>query len=908
MSRYAGIVHRSPDQRLLHLPLQEVDVRVWMVDVSARVVLSQVFENVSENPTSRAKYVFPLPASAATCAFELEHDDGRVIVGVAKEKSEAAEAFQSALDAGMTAGLVEWATDDIFTISIGSIPAKQKVTARLTFVMDLLDEGRQDHVRLQLPMAIAERYGETPAAMLDTSTVDESTRVKIAVDVQTSDKIQDIRSPTHPTITRMRYKTRTGRKSERRMSVTWSSATFLQEDFVLTVHALGLDKPRCFAEVDPQHADTIAMQLSFVPKFKMPRVASQEYIFVIDRSGSMRGAPMDTAKRTLEMLLHLLPDSQTTFNIFSFGNEVDGLWGQSVSFDQSTMHQCGNRISNIQVMQANYGGTEIAKALQFAIASRNHDRPTAMFVLTDGDIHSSANLDPFTVVSTAVNNCRPNAQLRVFTLGIGASVSSAMCERLAREGGGECLFAVQVEDITGKCARLLNAGRTRVIESVTVDWHGLGTPPTVNFSPSSRHHPLPPSVVQLEPPPPMQQVPHTITKIFPGMRFNVFAITTFRSVPPEVRLHAKVKGSAEVLELVVPVTAVKPFKDEWSSIPLLHTLAARELMKHLAEGRAPLPKPMAPASDEEVRKAAIVRLGLEHQLVSQHTSFVAVESGRETARSRLRRSTSWQRSRRQHGNAGATVDVVDEDASKTDMSTVQTVLDSLSQAVSAVFSFFFPDTPPTTRRRQGPLPGTYYSAAPSRSGSPLSQSEHSFQHDNSSTDTFSTLSSLEGSSTSSRWTYSRSSSPVPPPEDPIVRVSSPVFGPIKNAPPGAQQSGNTARPGRTPIPAPPPVPEKMYTLISLQSADGSFTPSPRLGELVGVDTLAKAAELNVDGNIWATAVAVAYLKRHLGSEPDLLDALLNKALEYVEGRGASLLVGRDFFNLVEIAGKSVGLS
>jgi hypothetical protein len=84
----------------------------FLVPVSARVVLSQVFENVSESPTSRAKYVFPLPASAAACAFELEHADGRVIVGVAKEKSEAAQAFQSAVDAGKTAGLVEWVTDD----------------------------------------------------------------------------------------------------------------------------------------------------------------------------------------------------------------------------------------------------------------------------------------------------------------------------------------------------------------------------------------------------------------------------------------------------------------------------------------------------------------------------------------------------------------------------------------------------------------------------------------------------------------------------------------------------------------------------------------------------------------------------------------------------------------------------
>src|SRR5882757_2621398 len=170
--------------------------------------------------------------------------------------------------------------------------------------MDLLDDGRPDHIRLQLPMAIFPRYGEIPQAMIDASTANARTRVQIAVDVQTSDVIREIRSPTHP-ISLMRYKSRTGRKSERRMSATWSSTTFLDQDFVLTVHARGLDQPRCFAEVDPRRGDTIAMQLLFVPKFKMPRVPSQEYIFVIDHSGSMSRNPMETAERTLEILLHI---------------------------------------------------------------------------------------------------------------------------------------------------------------------------------------------------------------------------------------------------------------------------------------------------------------------------------------------------------------------------------------------------------------------------------------------------------------------------------------------------------------------------------------------------------------------------------------------------------------------------
>jgi len=74
-----------------------------------------------------------------------------------------------------------------------------------------------------------------------------------------------------------------------------------------------------------------------------------------------------------------------------------------------------------------------------------------------------------------------------------------------------------------------------------------------------------------------------------------------------------------------------------------------------------------------------------------------------------------------------------------------------------------------------------------------------------------------------------------------------------------------------------------------------------------VEILAKAGELQVDRNIWATAVAVAYLKHHLCGQSDVLEALLSKALEYVERGGASLLVGRKFSDLVQTAVQSLGL-
>src|SRR6266542_303630 len=64
----------------------------------------------------------------------------------------------------------------------------------------------------------------------------------------------------------------------------------------------------------------------------------------------------------------------------------------------------------------------------------------------------------------------PNASLRLFILGIGGTVSSDVCSRLAAAGGGEYLLAVSQESILSKCTSLLRAGRTSTITGVSVDW------------------------------------------------------------------------------------------------------------------------------------------------------------------------------------------------------------------------------------------------------------------------------------------------------------------------------------------------------------------------------------------------------------------------------------------------------
>lgn len=112
---------------------------------------------------------------------------------------------------------------------------------------------------------------------------------------------------------------------------------------MVVIRARDLDKPRCFVEVrsDPQHRypDSLALQLTMVPRTKMPVVKSQRYLFVVDRSGSMDGARIDTAKKILIMMLRMLPAHGSTFNIFGFGNTCTSWRQSSEPYTQYTLEE-----------------------------------------------------------------------------------------------------------------------------------------------------------------------------------------------------------------------------------------------------------------------------------------------------------------------------------------------------------------------------------------------------------------------------------------------------------------------------------------------------------------------------------------------------------------------------------------
>ncbi|KAJ2933575.1 hypothetical protein H1R20_g3513, partial [Candolleomyces eurysporus] len=165
---HSGILYHSYDSAsgsftAAQVPLEEVKVKVWIAD--ARITLTQRFYNATPNRTGRAKYCFPVPDSAAICAFQFKSSDGRVLRGECKERDLAQEQYEAAVASGQMAGLLEYVTDDIFTISVGQIPAYTVVETHLAYVMTLSTGDYTDQVCFQLPYHVGQRYGIPPEGL-----------------------------------------------------------------------------------------------------------------------------------------------------------------------------------------------------------------------------------------------------------------------------------------------------------------------------------------------------------------------------------------------------------------------------------------------------------------------------------------------------------------------------------------------------------------------------------------------------------------------------------------------------------------------------------------------------------------------------------------------------------------------
>lgn len=475
----------------------------------------------------------------------------------------------------------------------------------------------------------------------------------------------------------------------------------------------------------------------------------------------------------------------------------------------------------------------------------------------------------------AVSRAVPNAPLHVFVLGIGSTASSAMCQGIADAGNGVYLMSTSAEEILGKSSSLVRAGRTSFIKDVTIDW----MLPSTSSIDGAVHFVEEDAVVH--------QAPRHIESIYPGHRFVVFALIKQDNfiIPKEVLVKGK-KGDQSVI-IRVAVELAK-FSDESPNIPLIHTLAAQQIIRSILSGDVSVSQ--ASLFNDDGRKTAVVRLAEQYQLVTPYTSFVAIEGeGDVTDRGPVQRRSRY------HSSSQTTRDVrshLSPDNSNPPPQQLTDWGEYLTEWVSFGTGYIV-----NLGSYLGKTVFRSWWSAPGGN----SVAEEDFQEtdpvdevsDGDPSDDFSTMSSLLSYSESD-WSDAPRRRPAPPLLEPNPRSPSPQ---LELADEPNRQRSHTPAPNFTTTSL--PIDENVFTLIRLQSFDGSFLPSDELSHIVGPAVLSLPANAQIDQKLWATAVAVAYFRKHLGNQQELLDGLVEKAVEFALDSGLTSSI--DFEALIEQA-------
>ena len=158
-------------------------------------------------------------------------------------------------------------------------------------------------------------------------------------------------------------------------------------------------------------------------------VKLNEYIFLIDRSGSMSGPQIKLAVKALKLFLHSLPIG-CKFNVYSFGSEYEKIYQNSVDYNQESLDRA---IAIITSYDADLGGTEILDPLEDIFEEQPDPKfPRLIFLLTDGAVQNTAE-----VVQLIKQN---SDQCKVHTFGIGHGASTDLVKNCAIQSGGNFYF------------------------------------------------------------------------------------------------------------------------------------------------------------------------------------------------------------------------------------------------------------------------------------------------------------------------------------------------------------------------------------------------------------------------------------------------------------------------------------
>jgi Ca-activated chloride channel family protein len=456
---------KSDNPGLDQLPLKSTQVNVSVSGVIADVTVVQTYKNEGTRAIE-AKYVFPGSTRAAVHGMNVRLAD-RLITAKIREKQQAKIEYDAAKSAGKTAALLEQHLPNVFQMNVANIMPGDDVKVELRYTELLVPTDSK--YQFVFPTVVGPRYNSPQSALANatwvaqptlpvgqkTPTTLEAPAFDMHITLNTPIGVKEVRSPSH------QVNSYTEQGGATIVSLQPTADATNNRDFILDYRLAG-DKIE--SGIILYKGQTENFFLAMVEPPKAPPATAinpREYIFVVDISGSMHGFPLDTAKSVLRELIGGLRPSDT-FNVLLFSGSNRFLSPQSVPATKANIEQAIRTIEK----EGGGGSTELIPALKRVYAQpKNADVSRTVVVVTDGFV--SVEREAFELVRNNLSNTN------VFSFGIGSSVNRHLMEGLARAGMGEPFIITKPEQAAQEAKRFRTMIESPLLTNVRARFEGL---------------------------------------------------------------------------------------------------------------------------------------------------------------------------------------------------------------------------------------------------------------------------------------------------------------------------------------------------------------------------------------------------------------------------------------------------
>jgi Ca-activated chloride channel family protein len=410
------------------LPLKGTDVEISIAGVIADVKVTQRYRNDGSTPIE-AEYVFPGSTRAAVHALTMTIGERRVVAQI-REKKQARVEYDAAKSAGKSAALLEQQRPNVFKMSVANIMPGDVVEVELRYTELLVPTN--SIYEFVYPTVVGPRYvsqaehGNPPTPRENWQSnpylhagQEPTSDFTLHADINSGIPIKDATSSSH----RVHIAYQDAHRAD--VDLLKEAGNGGNRDFILRYQLAGggIESGLMLYE---DGDDKYFLAMIEPPKRVTPaQITARDYVFIVDVSGSMHGFPLEVTKALMRNLLGNLKPTDT-FNILLFSGDSAVLAPTPLPATPANL----NRAIALMNQQSGGGGTELLPALQRAMAlPGSENRARSIVVVTDGYV--SVETQAFDLIRNNLGNAN------VFAFGIGSSVNRFIIEGMAHVGQGE---------------------------------------------------------------------------------------------------------------------------------------------------------------------------------------------------------------------------------------------------------------------------------------------------------------------------------------------------------------------------------------------------------------------------------------------------------------------------------------